>query len=116
MPRTPSAQVAHLRSERDVLRLVEHPLVVQLVGVCQDEHCVYFITEYVPGGEFFSHLKSQGRLGEEAARFYAAEVLLVFEYLHSLDIVYRDLKVRRPGWWAEEGRSGVLTRGLGSSR
>jgi serine/threonine protein kinase len=33
------------------------------------------------------------RLSEDIARFYAAEVLDAFEYLHSLDIVYRDLKV-----------------------
>ncbi len=46
------------------------------------------------GGEFFTHLRSRGKLSEEAARFYAAEVLTMFEHLHSLDIVYRDLKVR----------------------
>ena len=35
------------------------------------------------------------RLSEDAAKFYAAEVLLAFEYLHGLNIIYRDLKVRR---------------------
>ena len=53
-----------------------------------------------PGGEFFSHLKARGRLAEDAARLYAGEVLLMFEYLHSLDIVYRDLKV---GGWVGVG-------------
>ena len=46
------------------------------------------------GGEFFSHLKNKGKLSEEAARLYAGEVLLMFDYLHTQDIVYRDLKVR----------------------
>lgn len=46
------------------------------------------------GGEFFGHLKTLGKLGEEAARVYAGEVLLMFEHLHAKDIVYRDLKVR----------------------
>ena len=54
---------------------------------------MYFVMDYVAGGEFFTHLKSRGRLTEEGARFYAAEVLMMFEYLHSQDIVYRDLKV-----------------------
>lgn len=45
------------------------------------------------GGEYFSHLKARGRLGEEGARLYAGEVLLMLEHLHSRDIVYRDLKV-----------------------
>ena len=38
--------------------------------------------------------RSYGRLTEDAAKFYAAEVLLAFEYLHGLNIIYRDLKVR----------------------
>jgi serine/threonine protein kinase len=53
------------------------------------------------GGEFFSHLKTRGRLAEDAARLYAGEVLLMFEYLHAQDIVYRDLKV--------SGRQGEAT-------
>ncbi|PSC72692.1 AGC kinase [Micractinium conductrix] len=85
-------QISHLRSERDILRLLDHPLVVRMHGCCQDEQCVHFVMEYVAGGEFFSHLKARGRLAEDAARLYAGEVLLMFEYLHSLDIVYRDLK------------------------
>ena len=46
-----------------------------------------------------------GRLAEDAAKFYAAEVLLAFEYLHGLNIIYRDLKVlqllQRECWAAE---------------
>ena len=58
------------------------------------------------GGEFFSHLKSRGRLGEDAARLYAGEVLLMFEYLHAQDIVYRDLKVSgRRGQGDREARA-----------
>lgn len=51
--------------------------------------------DYVPGGELFSLLSECGRLPEEKAKFYAAEVVLAFEYLHEHNIAYRDLKVRR---------------------
>lgn len=38
------------------------------------------------------------RLEESAAKFYAAQVMLAFEYLHSQNIIYRDLKVIYPHW------------------
>ena len=63
--------------------------------------------EYVQGGEMFSYINSHGQLryfyssfkwhynifsSESQARFYAAQVLLVFRYLHGMGIIYRDLK------------------------
>jgi serine/threonine protein kinase len=48
--------------------------------------------EYIVGGEFFTHLRKVGRFPPLDARFYTAQIVLAFEYLHSLDIIYRDLK------------------------
>jgi serine/threonine protein kinase len=45
------------------------------------------------GGELFYLLHQKGRLPENAAKFYFAEILLGLEYLHSKGIAYRDLKV-----------------------
>ena len=44
------------------------------------------------GGEFFTHLRARGRFTRKITRFYLAEVVLAIEYLHSRNIVYRDLK------------------------
>ncbi|DBB07731.1 TPA: hypothetical protein ACH3X3_009153 [Trebouxia sp. C0006] len=85
-------QTEHLRAERDVLTLMNFPFVVQLLTSFHDEECVYFVMEFSCGGEFFRHLKARGRLPEDSARFYAAEVLLTIEYLHRQNIIYRDLK------------------------
>lgn len=48
--------------------------------------------EYVPGGMLFNHLRKHEIFSEKMARFYAAEVMLGLEHLHSLHILYRDLK------------------------
>ena len=85
-------QVEHIISERNILLDVHHPFIVQLYGTFQDERYVYLIMEYVIGGEFFTHLRHAGHLSNDAARFYAAQIVLIFQYLHSKDIVYRDLK------------------------
>ena len=48
--------------------------------------------DLISGGDLYSHLAAARRLPEERARFYAAEIVLALEYLHAMDIIYRDLK------------------------
>ena len=49
--------------------------------------------EFVRGGELFFHLRREKRFSEEKARFYAAQIVLALSYLHSVGVVYRDLKL-----------------------
>jgi len=50
------------------------------------------LLEYVCGGELFTYLRNAGRFIASTALFYTAEIILTLEYLHSLSLVYRDLK------------------------
>ncbi|KAI8997744.1 camp-dependent protein kinase type 2 [Pilobolus umbonatus] len=85
-------QVEHTNNERAILSSVYHPFIVNLWGSFQDDAHLYMVMDYVPGGELFSYLRKMKRLSNNAARFYAGEILLALSYLHSKDIIYRDLK------------------------
>ncbi|KAI3653487.1 hypothetical protein MP228_001434 [Amoeboaphelidium protococcarum] len=85
-------QLEHTMNEKKILDQIEHPFLINLLGSFQDTFNLYFIMEYVAGGELFSLLRRSQRFSNNVAKIYAAEVVLAFEYLHSKDIVYRDLK------------------------
>ncbi len=80
-------------TEREILIKSDHPFIVKLRFAFQDDACLYYCMDYVPGGELFKYLKSKKKFSLDEARFYATEVLLAIEYLHNeLNVVYRDLK------------------------
>ena len=58
----------------------------------KDQTFLYMLMEYVPGGELFSYLRSAGRFSSAAGNFFASEIIVALDYLHSKSIVYRDLK------------------------
>uniref|UniRef100_A0A8I4A4K2 Serum/glucocorticoid regulated kinase 2 n=1 Tax=Callithrix jacchus TaxID=9483 RepID=A0A8I4A4K2_CALJA len=84
---------SHIMAERSVLlKNVQHPFLVGLRYSFQTPEKLYFVLDYVNGGELFFHLQRERRFLEPRARFYAAEVASAIGYLHSLNIIYRDLK------------------------
>ncbi|CAK4126203.1 unnamed protein product [Aphanomyces euteiches] len=85
-------QVEHMISEKTILMCLDHPFIVNLAGTFQDSRCLYMVLEYVIGGEFFTHLRKAGRFDFNTTKFYSAQVVSIFEYLHSQDFIYRDLK------------------------
>jgi len=85
-------QVEHVKTEKHILERISHPFIVNLFGAFKDPKNLYLMMEYIIGGEFFSHLRKAGRFANDTSKFYAAEITLVFAYLHDLSILYRDLK------------------------
>ncbi|KAI2630694.1 Pkinase-domain-containing protein [Hypoxylon sp. NC1633] len=85
-------QVEHTNDERRMLGEVKHPFLITLWGTFQDPRNLYMVMDFVEGGELFSLLRKSGRFPNPVAKFYAAEVTLALEYLHSRNIIYRDLK------------------------
>ena len=87
-------QVEHTTNEKNILYAISFPFIVKLFDYFQDTKSLYFVLEFVNGGEMFTHIQKQKkhRFDEDQTRFFAAETVLAFEYLHNLDIVFRDLK------------------------
>ena len=85
-------QVDHVISEFNILKGIHHPFLVNLIGYMQDERYLYLGLEFIAGGELFTYLRNIGRLDTNHSRFFAAQIALMFEYLHSSNIIYRDLK------------------------
>jgi len=85
-------QVDHVVSETSILASISHPFVVGMEGYAQDERYLYLVIEFISGGELFTYLRGVGKLDSPHAAMYAAQVGAIFDYLHSKNIIYRDLK------------------------
>ena len=65
---------------------------MQLHYAFQNSEKLYFVIDFLNGGELFYHLRREQRFSEDRARFYAAEILIGLECLHKNGVIYRDLK------------------------
>ncbi|KAI6654627.1 Serine/threonine-protein kinase Sgk1-like [Oopsacas minuta] len=86
-------EVKHIMAERNVLiRNLKHPFLVGLHYSFQTGKKLYFVLDYVNGGELFFHLQRERTFEESRAKFYSAEITSAIGYLHDIKIIYRDLK------------------------
>lgn len=85
-------QTTQLLYEKRILAMMDHPFILQLMATYQDGGELYMLLEIALGGELFSLLSKRAPLPDSHARFYAAQVVGIFSYMHSLKVLYRDLK------------------------
>lgn len=79
-------------AERDALIAAANPFTIKLYYSFTSARHIYLVTEYANGGDLYSLLAQLGRLNENHARQYCAEITLALEYVHSRGITHRDLK------------------------
>lgn len=106
-------QVAHVKAERDILAEADNEWVVKLYYSFQDSDILYFVMDYIPGGDLMSLLIKLGIFEERLARyeltnkttekifttiflpicrFYIAELTCAVESVHKMGFIHRDIK------------------------
>ena len=85
-------QQQHTITERVLLSQINNPFLVKLYCCFQDNENLYFILEFVPGGELLFHLSREIRFDNLKTQFYTAEMIIALNFLHKNKIIYRDLK------------------------
>ena len=88
-------EVESTRSEKRIFLVANkerHPFLINLHSCFQTETRIYFVMDYVSGGDLMLHIQKE-QFGRARARFYAAEVCLALKYFHENGIIYRDLKL-----------------------
>ncbi|KAJ4953407.1 hypothetical protein NE237_030239 [Protea cynaroides] len=80
-----------IEREISVMRLVRHPNVVEIKEVMATKSKIFFIMEYVRGGELFAKV-AKGKVKEDVARKYFQQLISAVDYCHSRGVSHRDLK------------------------
>ncbi|KAL1968989.1 hypothetical protein VTN77DRAFT_823 [Rasamsonia byssochlamydoides] len=84
--------VAALKHEIELLQGLHHPNIVQYLGTSADDHHLNIFLEYVPGGSIAEMLKQYNTFQEPLIKNFVRQILAGLSYLHSRDIIHRDIK------------------------
>jgi cGMP-dependent protein kinase len=82
----------NLGTERSILMKIDHLMIVKLVKTFKDNLRIYFLMEHVRGLDLFELISKVTRVSTQDCKFFMTCLLLILEFLHKNDIMYRDLK------------------------
>ena len=87
-------QKNNIKTEKAILSNLNHPFIMKLNYVFQTKKSLYFITQFMHGGELNYHIykEKNNYFPEEKTKFYAAQIVIALNYLHENKCIYRDLK------------------------
>lgn len=84
--------VSSVKVEKAILQMAgstHHPFMVNLHSSFDTDTRIFFVMEYISGGDLMTHLQMDGNFSHDRARFYACEVLLGLQFMHENHIIYR---------------------------
>ena len=87
-----SNQTQHIINELSIIPELDHPSIVKFLSFSQDEKSINIAFEFLPGGDLFTLLRKENSFSIEQSKFYLGQIIFALEYLHSKNIIYRNLK------------------------
>jgi protein-serine/threonine kinase len=82
----------HTKTEREILASSASPFIIKLHFSFQSDEQLFMVMEYAKGGSLIQHLRRAKRFEEQVVQFFAAQILIALDWLHSRGYIYRDLK------------------------
>ncbi|XP_060931429.1 caM kinase-like vesicle-associated, like [Limanda limanda] len=104
------------KNEIMILKLVNHPNILQLIDTYETRKEYLIIQELATGGDVFDWILDQGNYTERDASNVIRQVLEAVAYLHSLNIVHRNLKLENLMYYTENNHNKVVLRDFYLSR
>ncbi|GAN09504.1 3-phosphoinositide-dependent protein kinase 1-like isoform X3 [Mucor ambiguus] len=85
-------KVKYVMIERDALSRMNHPGIVKLYWTYKDNRSLYFVLDLAKNGELYTYIRRLAPFDLDTTKFYAAEILLSIEHIHSRGVIHRDIK------------------------
>ena len=81
-----------INSERELLSKLYHPFIVNMHYAFQDDKYLYLVMDLLSGGDLRYHISIHKKFSEEQTRFFICGIIISLEYIHSNNIIHRDVK------------------------
>ena len=88
-----AGQIENVKLEKEILLACDHPFLAGMEFVFQSDTRLYFVIEFLKGGELYKHFLKKRRFQEEEAKFYSIQIAMAIGHLHKQNILHRDLKL-----------------------
>ena len=79
-------------NEINILKIMDHPNIIKLYEVYEDDTYFHLVTEYLEGGELFDYIIKNKKLSEPVVAHFMQQLLSGISYCHDNNVVHRDIK------------------------